>query len=63
VIGSKCGFPGLPQETNIDPDKSIYEDGEEVRIAVQRMRSIQNLSQKMCGRCVDWPGIYLWLQP
>jgi hypothetical protein len=29
-IGSKCGFPGLPHETKIEPEKNIYEDGEEV---------------------------------
>ena len=29
-IGGKCGFPGLPHETKIEPHKTIYEDGEKV---------------------------------
>ena len=30
-IGSRCGFPGLPHETKIEPQKTVYEDGEEIR--------------------------------
>ncbi|CAG2105949.1 unnamed protein product [Medioppia subpectinata] len=47
-VGSRCGHPGRPGLTNLDPEKSVYEEGEEVQFSCALHRIYQKRQMKAC---------------
>jgi hypothetical protein len=54
-IGSRCGFPGLPHVTKIEPEKNIYEDGEEITYRCPSDKIYLKTQVKKCVAGV-WTG-------
>ena len=55
-ISGKCGFPGLPHDTKIEPQKkTVYEEGEEVRYSCSGDKLYVKTQVKKCVRG-EWVG-------
>src|ERR1700728_620081 len=54
-IGSRCGYPGLPHDTQIYPDKTVYEDGDEVNYSCPYDKIYVKTQTKKCVAGV-WLG-------